>query len=322
MKQLIPIIIFAIALNSFAQTDTLKLSSDVWPPFTNTDNEKSIAIDLVEKALERISVKSTFEISDFDTVMSRIHAGRYNGSPAFWKNAEREQTLFYSDPYLENQLIVVGRKGADVSFKSLSELKPFRIGLVKDYAYSDSLIESNGFDILFGNSDQDNLEKLISNEIDYMLVDAILIQYLLKYELNDVSAILEFAKHTLISKPLYFVLNKNIPNAKDILAQFNKEIKKMMADGVYNELLGLNWIRADINGDGIPELILNGDYAGTEAPVNAYDIYDTGKDSTSGYYVNQQYYENWEDVPESYKVPKKIEAIPVNPEPFGMTLNF
>ena len=45
---------------------------------------------------------------------------QFDGSAAAWKDAERERVLIFSQPYLENRLILVGRRGADVSATTLA----------------------------------------------------------------------------------------------------------------------------------------------------------------------------------------------------------
>lgn len=180
----------------------------------------------------------------------------------------------------------------------------------------------NDFQIVYSTSDQDNLEKLFSDKIDYMLVDALLIQYLLKYELNDVSALLEFAKTSLIVKPLHLAIRKDIPNAEKIIEQFDEKIKEMIAHGVYNELLDLDWIRADIDGDGILEIISNGSELGSVTPDLAYNVHASESGSPTHFYINNKYYESWDDVPDEYKVPKSIEVVPEKPIPYGLSIKF
>ena len=53
------------------------------------------------------------------------------------RDAEREKVLLFSQPYLENRLVLVGRKGADVSATGMSALKGRRIAIVEGYAYGD-----------------------------------------------------------------------------------------------------------------------------------------------------------------------------------------
>jgi len=321
MKQALSLLMVFIVVNSVAQSETLKLSFDVWPPFTNVQGEKSIATDIVETALNRVNIASSCLVGDFETVMEGIYNGSYDGSPALWKSEKREKELLFSDPYLENQLILVGRKGANVAFTSISELEQKRIGLVREYAYGDSLTEIVDLQIVYGKDDQANLVNLLSDKVDYMLVDALLIQYLLKYEMNDVSAMLEFSKKPLIVKPLHLALRKDLPEAATVIEQFNAEVKKMINEGLYNELLGLDWIRVDMDGDGTLEIVLNGDAAGTEPPEYAYDVHPSDAANTDQFYIAGKYYNSWEEVPDKYKVtiPPPEGADTYN---YGMTIKF
>lgn len=321
MKYILSTLLFFSLQLVTAQSDALEFSMDKWPPFTNVEGEQSLATDIVKTALDRLNIPSTYVVTDFTDVMAGINNGTYDGSPAFWKNEEREQRLYFSEPYLENQLILVGNKGADVDIPYFSGLAHKRIGLVENYAYGDSLSMVDGLQIVYGKNDQENLVNLLSDKIDFMLVDALLIQYLLKYELNDVSRLLEFAKQPIIIRPLYLALRKETPEAENIISQFNEEIKMMIAEGSYNELLGLDWIRVDIDGDGTTEIVFNGVAAGPEEPAYTYDVHSSDAANTDQYYIAGNYYNSWDEVPDKYKVtvppPEGLDAYD-----FGMTIKF
>lgn len=323
MKNIVTILAILFAINGMTQTETLKLSSDVWPPFTDVQSEKSLALDIVEEALESLSISPDFEILNFGSVMEGIKKGEADGSAALWKDEAREEFLVFSDAYLQNQLVLVGRKGSNVAVSSFAELEMKRIGVVENYSYGDELLAGKNNNIVGGTSDQQNLERLISEEIDYFLVDALLIQYLLKYQLNDVREFLEIGENPMIVKSLHLAIRKDIPNADQILVKFNEAIKTMMADGSYNEILELSWVRADVDGDGELELILAGDEAGTSAPDNSYNIlYSEQKQGSGGYYVNGTKYKTWNDVPEQYKVDiPKVNAQP-NMNESSMKIHF
>lgn len=317
----IAMLIFASS-NAFCQQVKLTLASDVWPPFTNVEGKKAFSLDIVKEALKRSNIKSEVIITDFDSVISGIEEGKFNGSAAFWKSKKREKKLLYSDAYLENQLILVGKKGSNPNVSSLSELKGKRIGIVKGYAYLDSLQTANNINFIYGESDQENLESLLSNKIDFMLVDNLLIQYLLNHEINDISSILAFGSVPLITKPLYFAISKKTPNAEAIIASFNDQIKKMIADGSYNKLLALDWIRADVDGDGTFELVFSGKDAGVKPPEHVYDLVPTEKNVATKYYINNQFYASWDKVPKKYKATKPKLNIPKTEDPNDWKITF
>lgn len=300
MKFLLAILVL-ISGNVLSQT-SIQLGSDVWPPFTDIEDQKSIALDIVDTALSRSEIKVTYKIMEFEDVMIDINQGTIDGSAALWYTSERSNYLLFSEPYLQNQLILVGKKGMDVGFHSFSEMDGKSIGAVANYAYTDPTDTGSKPQFVYAQSDQENLEKLLSGQVDYILVDALLIQYLLKYQINDVSALLEIGSKPLLTKTLHFALRKNTPKADAIIKDFNKQIEEMKVDGTYNKILGLSWIRADVNGDGAYELVLDGDRAGTEAPMQVYDLLYAEKPTESErFFIDGQIYNSWSDVPNNYK---------------------
>ena len=287
-----------------SQNKELKLASDVWPPFTDEVGEKSFALELVNEALKRGNVAAFTEFVVFEKVMDGIDSGTYDGSAALWKTKDRESYLLYSEPYLENRLILVGRSGSDVSAAKLSDLENKRVSVVSGYAYGSSIYTTPGISIIFGKSDQENLERLLDGKTDYMLVEELLIQYLLQYQHEEVKKYLEIGENVILVQPLYLAILKNIPGAQSIIDEFNNNIAQMMADGTYNEILELNWIQYDVDGDGMLELVMSGENAGMEAPVNYYSLMSVSglAESEDRYYINGQLYNGWEEVPQQLKI--------------------
>ena len=80
----------------------------------------------------------------------------------------------------------------------------------------------------------------------------------------------------------------------------------MVADRTYHRLLHVEWISADINGDGIAEYIHDTDKAGASAPQHVYslksDVKPAKTPSSAHYYIGGTLYNSWTDVPDMYKV--------------------
>ncbi len=324
MKKFILAILISFAINSFSQTTGLNLASDVWPPFTDVASEKAIAMDLVKEALARNGITTNYEIMNFDDVIDGIDGGDFDGSAALWLSKEREEKYLFSEAYLQNQLVLVGRKGSDVSATSFANIEGKKIGVVENYSYGID-INSEQVELITGISDQQNLVRLLSSEIDYMLVDDLLIQYLLKYQVNDVTEYLEIGHTPMLVKSLHFALRKDLATAEDIIKSFNEEIHKMIIDGTYNKILELSWVRADMDGDGTMELILDGNAAGTAPPEHAYGVYSNqsmvkkpaGNDR---FYIEGKFYNSWDQVPQEYKTEMVMNN--QNPKDVGIKLDF
>ena len=289
-----------------AQTNTLHLVSDVWPPFTNIDPQRSFAEDLVSEALKRSGISSKTEFLEFEDVMTGIEKGHYDGSVALWYSEERDEYLTFSAPYLQNQLILVGRKGSQVDMKSFDELKGKKVAIVGTYAYGEDVEDAKEVTLVKGTSDQANLERLLKEEVDYMLVDALLMQYLITHQSDQVAKYLQIGNNILFKRSLHFAIRTDIEGSKAIIERFNTGILKMLSDGSYNKILQLNWIRSDVDGDGKMELIAAGERAGKQPPASGYNVWfqnDPGTTTNNRYYIGGKIYQGWDNVPAEYKVP-------------------
>ncbi len=224
----------------------LKFASDDYPPFTDVHGQPRVAIELVETALKRIDIESnTIILPDFQQVLVGLQEGTYAGSPALWKDKEREIYLYYSKPYLRNILVLVGRKGADVSATNLSELKNVSLAVVDTYSYGELRQQLTEASLVYGENDGENLEKLITGEVDYILVEELLIEHLLNLYGIDPHRFLEMGRHPMVTRNLHLGLSKDLPEAESILSLFNNEILKMRKDGTYTKIVSTTILDTD-----------------------------------------------------------------------------
>jgi hypothetical protein len=206
----------------------------------------------------------------------------------------------------------------------MSELAGKRVATVSSYAYGEVLSTTTGPEFVLGESDEANLRKLLEAEVDYVLADELLIHHVFKGQAEEAEQVFEVGHSPLVSRKLYFVLRKDLPGSKEIVERFNKEIRGMMADGSYHRALDVDWIWADIDGDGASELVLRGTRAGLVEPEASYDVISGGGYSDvkppPQYVVNGVKYENWESVPDQYKV--KVDRSSTYAEPVFPVFRF
>lgn len=297
----------AAALTLSAQTAELKFVSTPWPPFTNEAGQPRIVLDLVEAALGRIGVKSATSIVQPAQFTVTLLSGKVDGTAAAWRDSQREKVLLYSEPYFENRLILVGRKGSDVSATTLDGLKGKKVAIVEGYAYGDD-IDKAGPTFVRSRREEASLDLLLTGVVEYTLMDQLVVEYLVSQYETQAKTRLEFGKTPLLIRKLHLAIRKDFPDAAGIITRFNAQLKTMVADRTYHRLLHLDWISADVDGDGIPEYVPGNDKAaGTAPPSHVYSLSWTderarSKVSGDRYYLGGRVYNSWADVPDSYKV--------------------
>ncbi len=294
-----------------AQTVRLRLVSTAWPPFTNQTGQPRFALDLVEAALGRIGVSSATTIVDAAQFTTSLLTGDFDGSAAAWKDAERERVLLFSEPYLENRLILVGKKGADVSATALSALAGKRIAIVEGYSYGEA-VDRAGPAFVRSRSEEDSLARLLAGSVDYVLMDDLVVQYIVEHHAKEAQTKLQVGSSPLATRQLYLAVRRSLPDAQTIISRFNSQLRGMIADRTYHRLLHLEWIQADVDGDGLFEYVPQSDRAGPTEPRRAYSLFSTTELSTPParasepaqprFYIGGNIYRDWATVPDAYKL--------------------
>jgi polar amino acid transport system substrate-binding protein len=299
--------IAALSAGGAAQTTQLHLASTPWSPFTNPPGQARYAIDLVHAALERLGIKADSTIVADGTLTAALLEGRFDGSAALWRDEEREQALLYSQPYLQNRLVLVGRRGSDVSAASFASLSGKKLALVSGYSYGEVVRNAKGPILVPARTVEESLQKVTEGEADYTLMEELVVQYLLEYYPEQVTTRLALGTTPLLVRPLHFAIRRNLPGAKSIVDRFNAELRRMLLDRSYHRLLRVEWIDADVDGDGIVESVPASDQTGQKPPDRRYELLSqtvpsVKPASNQRFFVGGSVYEGWGNVPDRYKV--------------------
>ncbi len=298
-------LVAATAAASAAETGHLRLGADEWPPFTAGPGAERAALDLVHAALDRAEIAAETTISEWKAVQEGIRRGDLDGSPAMWRSNRRQQELVFSQPYLENRLVLVGLSGSDVSARRLTELAGRRVAVVGNHAYGDVVDAAVGVLFVGARDDQDSLDRLIAGEVDFMLVDELVVRHLLDFQPEEVEANLEIGMAPLAKRPLHLALRRDVAGAERIIAAFDREIRAMQGDGSYAEILNVGCIRVDVDGDGLYELVPFGETVDEALPGRVYDVFGKPVDETppekQRIVIRGSIYEGWDAIPEHFK---------------------
>jgi polar amino acid transport system substrate-binding protein len=305
-----------LSLTASSQPVPLSLVSTAWPPFTNPPGQPRFALDLVEAALGRVQINAKTTIVSAAQFTPSLLSGQYDGSAAVWKDAARERALVYSQPYLENRLVLVGRHGADVSATALTALKGKRVAIVEGYSYGDT-IDAAGPVWVRTHGEEDSLAQLLKSGVDYTLMDELVVHYIVSNYPKESGTRLQIGTAPLVTRELYLAISRTRADAESLISRFNAQLRGMIADRTYHRLLHVDWIRADVNGDGVPEYVPASDRPGPTAPQRSYDLF-TGSGSArtekpasaTGFYVGGNIYRDWTSVPDVYKT-----VVPNHPDP-------
>ena len=104
-------------------------------------------------------------------------------------------------------------------------------------------------------------------------MDDLVVQYIADNHAREAQAKLQLGSKPLVTRPLYLVIKRSHPDAQGIIDRFNAQLRGMIADRTYHRLLHVDWIQADVDGDGLFEYIPENDTKGVTEPTRAYSIF-------------------------------------------------
>jgi polar amino acid transport system substrate-binding protein len=143
--------------------------------------------------------------------------------------------------------------------------------------------------------------------VDYTLMDELVVNYIVNNYPKESGARLQIGSATILTRELYLVVSRTRADAQSIVTRFNAQLRGMIADRTYHRLLHVDWIRADVDGDGVPEYVPASDRTGPSAPRRSYTLFtapratDASTPATGGFYVGGNIYRDWTSVPDVYK---------------------
>ncbi|EQC46873.1 ABC transporter substrate-binding protein [Bacteriovorax sp. Seq25_V] len=225
-KSLVATLALLIFLPSQAG-EVVKVSTLEWPPYTSalTDkfNESNI---LVKKIFKQVNVKAEFNFYPWSRALMLASNGLVDAlGPEYYSEA-RSKDFYYSEPFYETPLVLVARKDFPLdSYKELSFLTKYKIGVVKNYINNEYIDDNNTITKENALDDLNNIKKLIAKRIDVIVIDKKVMDYLIEKEgLGHDFKVLE---PILERKKLYVVFPKKKKGSLELRDKFNAGLRKL-----------------------------------------------------------------------------------------------
>jgi len=224
-----------LATDCGAQTSkTLRLSANYWEPYTGPGMANNgVATEIVAQALARAGYAVEISFMPWSRTLASAYHGRIDGVVGIWPTRQRRLKLLFSDSYLTNNLHLLYVRPELSNKLSLDTLDGIRIGVGRDYDYSDSFLEPKRFILDPVDRIGQNLSKLFMGRIDVMLEDPYAAEYTLLHHADAFAGHprLRYSPAPLLQLPLHFGVSRERADAEQIIAAFNTQLALMRKDG-------------------------------------------------------------------------------------------
>lgn len=240
MKRIFTLAIVTVVLmvNSIFAGESIVLTTLEWEPYIgeNLPGQGFVA-EIVKEAFKRSGYDVKFQYYPWARTVQMSDSGEVDGYFPEYYAKERESVATFSEPFDGGPVVFFKRKADKISFKTLNDLKPYKIGVVRDYVNEEKFDAAKYLQKEEVTDDLTNIKKLIAGRVDLFVADKFVGLYTAKKELAEKAALIEFMEPPLVTHKLYVCISKKAKNGTAKMDAFDKGLKQMKADGSYNKIL-------------------------------------------------------------------------------------
>ncbi|MBN2059348.1 MAG: transporter substrate-binding domain-containing protein [Deltaproteobacteria bacterium] len=196
-------------------------------------------MEITEEAFKRVGYAPEFKFLPWIRALDLSLEGKYDVLLGAYYTQERAEKMTYSEPIGKTEKMLLKLKEKDIRYKTLEELKPYRIGYIRGAQVSREFEEAEKayLNVEYVVDTEMNIRKLLSGRIDLVVEKKERIIYLLDTVFKKDRHKVEFIYPPLAINYFYNCVSKILPNHREIVDDFNRGLKILREDGTEEKIL-------------------------------------------------------------------------------------
>ena len=239
MKKILFFLIILCWSGSMIQAREISMVTVDWEPYyaSSLDNG-GVYTEIVTTAFKRAGHKATVRFLPWKRALKYVEEGKNDIVMGAYYNEERNKIYYYSDSCMTLHTGLVAHKKLGItSYKSLKDLKPYKIGVNRGWIYTPDFDSADYLQKDEATNQMVNIRKFFKRRVDLIAITIEIFQYeVSKLKHHDMSEIVVLDP-LLAENGLYLMMGRKIPDHEKIIADFNKGLKEIREDGTYGKLL-------------------------------------------------------------------------------------
>jgi len=209
-----------------------------WPPYYGKNiKDGGFVTDITREALKRTGWEYELEFMNWNRAMGLCKQGKLDMVQGAYPNDERKKEYLMTEKYASVDVVFMKKKGSDIAYSKLEDLKGKKIGMVRGYAYPDAVTKASYLKIDFADKLILNVKKLLAGRIDLLIGAKAVIIDTTNQEMPGKGSELVALDPAVQTNDLHNLFSRKSPNGDQLLADFNKGLEMIKADGTYDAIM-------------------------------------------------------------------------------------
>ncbi|MEM9139998.1 MAG: transporter substrate-binding domain-containing protein [Pseudomonadota bacterium] len=228
-----------------AQADTkLKAVADDWPPFSGPDlPNQGISLDVIGTVLRRAGYEVETEILPWARVIDGAKRGSHDIVGSLFFDPAIAAFMTYGDSFFSTDVKFVQRLGTSHDVTSLTALKPYSIAVGEGFLYEEDFDRAEFLNKIVVTTALQALQMVAYERADLTLDSEEVVRYAIQVGDPAIAGKLQIMDHVLASHDIHMAIRSDHPDRDRIVADFNRTLAEMRADGSLAALLAAHVVK-------------------------------------------------------------------------------
>ena len=239
MKRVIVMAVFVLfASQGMIHAETLRIVTLDWEPYTgHTLSGGGFCSEIVTEVFKKAGYNVKIDYIPWDKAIEETTKGKYDAAFPEYYSKDRIKDFKYSNFFTNSLLCFYERKGANIKYKTIKDLAPYKIGVVKGYVNTEEFDKATYLKKIESDSDEENLRKLAKGELDLIVIDKLVARYLITSKMPGDASKLESVEPPLLIQPLFVIFPKKLAQSDKRIKDFNKALDDLNKTGGINAIM-------------------------------------------------------------------------------------
>jgi polar amino acid transport system substrate-binding protein len=239
MKNLFYILLISILSTLNANEKIITLANETtWAPHYGKElNNGGYTTEIISEAMKRVGYDIKIKWLPWNRAVTLATKGIYDGLGACYYNDKRAKNFVYSNTIGDTKTVFFKLKKTKINYKSLKDLKDFKIGTSTGYAYPKIFTDAKFLKTINSPRLEINIKKLLKNRIDLVIGSKKVMQHYLNTKFPNDKDKIEILEPSVDSMPLYVAFSKKSKNYKQKVKDFNIGLDIIKKDGTFEKIL-------------------------------------------------------------------------------------
>jgi len=237
------VLITIFFVTNFANAgEKIKITNGEWPPYLSQNlKHYGLASRIVTESFSMEGIDVEYGFFPWARAYKLAKDGQWDASAVWTPNEERKEFFLFSNSVIDDVTVFFHLKTLDFKWKTMDDLKKFRIGATLEYNYGEMFTKAEKDGIIKVDrvaADETSFKKLLINRIQ-LFVCNLEVGYSLLYKMYPPETVSLFTNNpeSVHTASLSLIISNKIPKGNFFLEKFNKGLKKLKDSGKIDQYI-------------------------------------------------------------------------------------